>query len=108
MEEGGLLAARQIPGAQLHRAAIGQDLSHPLHRSVVAGEKEDLDDATEILELLQGHPELLANPGFFYMGDAMDGSENTIYHDVSHTTEEGNAMVAERIAAVLLEVLEAR
>ena len=54
------------------------------------------------------HAELLANEHFHDIRDALDDAQEPPLWDAIHTTEAGNARIAERIAAPLCAVLERR
>jgi hypothetical protein len=84
----------------------------PYERSVIALEerKHPLKGAffREVYAQAAEHPELQANEHFHDIRDALDGAQDPPLWDATHTTEAGNARIAERIAAPLCAVVEQR
>ena len=84
----------------------------PYERSVIALEerKHPLKAAffREVYAQAVEHPELQANEHFHDIRDALDGAQEPPLLDALHTTEAGNARIAERIAAPLCAVVEQR
>jgi lysophospholipase L1-like esterase len=84
----------------------------PYERSVIALEerKHPLKGAffQEVYAQAAEHSELRANQHFHDIHDALDGGQEPLIWDALHTTEAGNARIAERIAALLCDVVEQR
>jgi len=84
----------------------------PYERSVIAAaeRKNPLRGALfrEVYAQVAEHPELQANEHFHDIRNALDGAQDPPLLDATHTTEAGNARIAERIAAPLCAVVEQR